>query len=77
MGNLVWNERAKLFANALDRASTASLTVGVIAPIAGALYNVGALGASWLQGSLYGVVWLFAALVLHLSARLVLGRLKE
>lgn len=37
--HLVHNEKAKLFANALDRASTACYAAGVIAPITGAFYS--------------------------------------
>lgn len=33
------NERVKLLANALDRASTACVTVGVLGPIAAVLYT--------------------------------------
>lgn len=75
--SLVHNERTKLLANALDRASTACLTVGVLGPSAAALYGIGG-GASIIApliaiGSLF---WLGAAAVLHWFARLVLGRLK-
>jgi hypothetical protein len=34
MNVTIHNERTRLLANALDRASTASLTIGVLAPIA-------------------------------------------
>ena len=34
------NERWKLLANALDRGSTACITIGVATPLAGAIYNV-------------------------------------
>jgi hypothetical protein len=68
------NERTKLAANALDRASTACLAVGILAPL-----------ATLLQGQahppLVGVVvsfagWLGAAVVLHFAARRMLGGLK-
>jgi hypothetical protein len=50
------NERTKLLANALDRASTACLTVGVVAPFAAALYNFGgvAIHGSWCSASSFG-----------------------
>lgn len=75
--SLVHNERTKLLANALDRASTACLTVGVLGPSAAALYGISG-GASIIVpliaiGSLF---WLAASAVLHWLARLVLGRLK-
>ena len=37
----VRNERTKLTANALNTAATSSFTIGVLAPIAAAFYNVG------------------------------------
>ena len=37
--SLIDNERTKLLANALDRASTASLALGVFAPVAAAFYG--------------------------------------
>lgn len=37
--SLIHNERVKLLAGWLDRASTAALTVGVLAPMAGYLYG--------------------------------------
>jgi len=40
MSDLISNEQTKLLAGALDRAPTACLTVGVIAPVAAVLYNV-------------------------------------
>jgi hypothetical protein len=36
---MIDNERTKLLANALDRASTACLTVGIITPLAGYIYG--------------------------------------
>ena len=38
--SLIQNERVKLLANALDRASTSCLTVGVNTPVAGYLYGI-------------------------------------
>jgi hypothetical protein len=72
------NERTKLLANALDRASTACFTVGVAAPFAAWITNAGGLrdivaAATLLLGA---CGWLLAAFILHLVARAVLGRLK-
>lgn len=68
--SLVYNERTKLLANALDRASTACVVVGLFTPaVTGNL----ALGLATL-GSI--IIWLLAALTLHLTARFILGRLK-
>lgn len=74
--SLIHNETTKLVANALDRASTACLTVGVFAPIAAALYAVTGAAASMPVFVIGAVCWIFAAAVLHISARYVLRRLK-
>jgi multisubunit Na+/H+ antiporter MnhG subunit len=69
--SLIHNERKRLLANALDRASTACFTVGIATPVAGYLYNVGNIGetisAVRLGLGLFG--WLLAAVTLHLLAR--------
>lgn len=69
MTKLVDNERTKLLANALDRASTACLTVGVLAPLAALLYNLSAghIGMWVFVGG--GVIWFSVAIGLHLTAR--------
>ena len=72
--SLIHNERIKLTANALDRASTACLTVGVLGPLVAALYGVGGTGLAdrgilLAVGSLF---WMLAAGTLHLMARRVL-----
>lgn len=75
---VIANERAKLTANALDRASTACLTVGVFGPIVASLYGVGATasGAHGILLAIGSVLWLGAAGTLHAMARLALGRLR-
>ncbi|MDR6954139.1 hypothetical protein J2X65_003507 [Ancylobacter sp. 3268] len=71
----VHNERTKLTANALDRASTACLTVGVLGPGAAALYGVGGASAGgWIVAG--ALLWLSAAAVLHSMARRTLGSLR-
>lgn len=74
---LVQNERTKLLANALDRASTACVTVGVATPVATYLWDLSraALGPWFLLASCY--VWLAVAWALHIFARRVLGGLLE
>lgn len=69
-------ERTKLLANSLDRASTACLTVGILAPFAAALYNVGNLT---LNPSLFlaALLYLGAAYALHRGAMDVLGALDK
>jgi hypothetical protein len=79
MTELIHNERTKLYANALDRASTALLTVGIITPVAGYLYNIAGFGASigvWrLAASVAG--WILASVALHYLARPVLRGLRS
>lgn len=66
---MIHNETLKLQANALDRASTACLTVGVLAPIAAVLYNVQSSQTPPWVFILGAAIWLFAAVALHLAAR--------
>ena len=77
MDNLIRNERLKLLANALDRASTAFVTVGVLAPTAAAIYNLGTsnVGVPFAAGSF--AVWLFCAFALHWGARALLKGLRQ
>lgn len=77
MSKLVDNERTKLLANALDRASTASLTVGVLAPIAAVFYNLSATDTPTWVFVVGGVTWFSAAIALHFIARMVLKGLQE
>ena len=72
------NERWKLLANAVGRASTACVTIGVATPLAGAMYNVNGFRqavATWeLAIGLLG--WLGTAIALHFAARRALGGLE-
>jgi hypothetical protein len=78
MNNIVYNERTKLLATALNAAAGSSFAVGVLAPIAVAFYSVrGSSGISLRTIILGVVIWLFSAAALHLAARHVLGGLKE
>ncbi len=75
--SLIRNERVKLFANALDRASTACLPVGIFSPSVAILYSLG--GATASAGSLLAIAslfWLTAAFLLHALAQLALGKLR-
>lgn len=73
--SLVHNEQTKLTANALDRASTACLTVGVLGPSAAALYGLaGASAGGWIAFG--ALLWLAAAGLLHYMARRTLGSLR-
>ncbi|CAN7385138.1 hypothetical protein LJR030_003976 [Rhizobium sp. LjRoot30] len=68
---LIDNEKTKLLANALDRASTACFTVGIATPLAGYLYNIGNFGSSisTLRFAFGIAGWFLAAIALHLMAR--------
>lgn len=68
--SLIHNERTKLTANALDRASTACFAVGAL----GQAFNVIPVASAWL-GFASVLVWTLAAYGLHLAARRVLGGL--
>ncbi|WP_262267270.1 MULTISPECIES: hypothetical protein [Microvirga] len=74
----VENERIKYLVNALDRASTTCLTVGVAGPIAAAVYNLNGFAelmeTKKLTIGLLG--WLSVAILLHLLGRYVLRWLK-
>lgn len=76
--DLVHNERTKLLANALDRASTAALAVGVLGPIVTASYGLGpgGRGAALSVLVLGTILWMSMAILLHVQAQRVLGRLK-
>lgn len=68
--SLIRNERVKLFASSLDRASTACVAVGLFTPIVQS-----GVGSGF---SLLGfMAWILAAAVLHLFAQHVLGELTE
>ncbi|ACA20551.1 hypothetical protein M446_6285 [Methylobacterium sp. 4-46] len=71
------NERVRLLAGNIDRASTACFTVGVATPAAGWLYNVSGLQTSLSLAVLgLGVLgWLAAAILLHCLARRLLNGL--
>lgn len=70
---LVANERLKLLANNLDRASTACFTIGVATPLAGWFYGVSGLDKMSVWWLLLGFAgWLVAGAALHWQARRVL-----
>ena len=79
MAYLVENERTKLLAAALDRASTAVFTVGIITPVVSWFFNLQNIRETLGLGglALFLVLSLSASVGLHLQARSVLGDLKE
>lgn len=69
-------EQIKLRANALDRTSTACVTVGILAPLAASLYTNAAAATDWKL--FVGSVFYFGtALGLHHLARWVLEELDQ
>ena len=77
MPDLIENERTKLLANALDRASTAVFTIGVFAPTTAAIYSLGVPPLGIGYSVLVILIWLFAAIGLHLAARFILRGLEQ
>lgn len=73
----IQNEQTKLTANALNTAATSSFTVGVLAPIAAAFYNIGGGTHVPLGVLVIGAFgWFGAAAALHAGARTLLKGLK-
>jgi multisubunit Na+/H+ antiporter MnhG subunit len=77
MSLLVDNERTKLLANSIDRAATSCVTIGVLAPVAGFVYNVPGTQISLFQLVVGAILWIVAAAALHLVARLILKDLVQ
>lgn len=75
MSDLIDNERTKLLANAIDRASTACLTVGLLAPLAALLYGLSTSHVDLWFVLAGGGVWFSVAIGLHLVARFILRSL--
>jgi len=69
--SLIHNERIKLMANAIDRASTACIVVGLLTPLVS-----GTIEADWYTAASV-CIWLSIALILHWAANRILGRLKQ
>ncbi|ABC23501.1 hypothetical protein [Rhodospirillum rubrum] len=76
--SLIANEQTKLTATALNTAASSCFALGVLAPIAAVFYNAGGDVHVPLAVLVLGaILWIGAALALHLSARLVLKGLKS
>jgi VIT1/CCC1 family predicted Fe2+/Mn2+ transporter len=76
LGTTIHNERTKLLAGALDRASTASFTVGVLVPIIATLVGLPGYSFGW-RLAMMSLSWFFTTLALHFMARRILGRLRQ
>ena len=74
--SLVENERTKLLAGAFDRASTACVTVGLLAPAAALIYGAGVTSIRPTTLAISAVIWIATAIVLHFFANRILGGLK-
>ncbi len=71
---LVVNERVKLFAAFLSACGVASLTVGLLGPLAAEMYR---LGGTTVQSPWAGtILWITLAIVLHGCGQRVLGELR-
>jgi hypothetical protein len=71
---LVYNERIKLPATALNNTAVAVLVTAVIGPIVGLLNGFGAVtNTGW---SFLGVLWFLVGIGLHSVAQMVLGSLR-
>jgi hypothetical protein len=73
--SLVHNERIKLLATALNNTAVAIFAAAIIAPVAGFLY--GSIQTASVWWALMGLAWFLGGLSLHITAQLVLGRLRE
>jgi len=71
---LIHNERMKLLATALNNSAVATIVTAVIAPTASLLYGLTAIATGWWLAM--ALVWFLGGLSLHITAHLVLGRLK-
>jgi uncharacterized membrane protein YgdD (TMEM256/DUF423 family) len=74
--SLIHNERVKLLALAFNTAATSAFTVGVLAPVAAAFYDLGTARVSPRTVMLGACLWIGASVMLHLAGRRVLGWLK-
>ena len=74
--SLIQNERTKLLANSLDRTSTACVVAGLIAPATSIANHVPGTPGLSISAAVGTVIWLFAAVTLHLLARRTLGGLR-
>jgi len=74
--SLVINERTKLTATAINNVAVATIATALIAPAVSFVYGSPATGPHgwWF---LIALAWCAAGVVLHLTARGILGRLRS
>jgi hypothetical protein len=75
MPHLIHNERAKLIANALDRASTGCFATGVFVPTVALMLGQSTVPADLLFAGVGA--WVFIDAILHYEARRVINTLRE
>jgi hypothetical protein len=73
--DLVWNERLKLLASALNGVATADVGMGFFAPIAALLYGTSVVAAT-APLRLAAALWHLVAVFIHGLAQVALGRLR-
>lgn len=75
MPYLVQNERAKLIANAFDRASTGCFGTGIFVPTAAQMLGQTSVPFDHLLVAIGA--WVFLGAILHFEARRLIGTLRE
>lgn len=75
MANEIHNERVKLVANSLDRASTGAFGTGVFVPTAAAIF--GQLPVSWPYLVVAIIFWSVVGIILHIEAKRVIALVRE
>ena len=74
---LIHNERLKLTAAWLNMLSGASIAAGVIAPLVVRFYGVPSSTVPATLLYLGAALWFFGGIALHLTARRLLGKLRD
>jgi hypothetical protein len=75
--HLVHNERTKLTATWFNTLATALIAAGAFAPAAAAFLGVAVLPIDTRRVSILALTCVVVAAVIHIGARLILGRLRE
>ena len=75
MANEIHNERVKLVANALDRASTGAFSTGIFVPTAAAIFGQAPMGWEYLVAAI--VFWGVVGVIFHVEARRVIATVRE
>jgi hypothetical protein len=73
--SLVYNEQTKLTATALNNVAVAFVVAGFVAPVVG--FANGLELRLGVASTTFTAVWLATGLILHVTARLILRRLKS